>query len=238
MTGRLIEESAATGLEQETECLSRSESDTSPTARPSRVGLALAGVILSAVLGGPGGTAIVEAGYTGRRRHERFAESDTSDERPDATLVNEARELFERGAAEFFEDGMQSAFAGALLKFLALHGHKGLQAIARYMLSGTAEPQVVSETLRWLGEMRDESSVGERWAIMQAMLNDPSPQIRDGAVLGFGLLDDPRARSLLQERYRVERVSELRRLIAQVVEQLDATSNAATTDRSSREPLV
>lgn len=63
------------------------------------------------------------------------------------------------------------------------------------------------------------------------MLRDPSPRVRDGAVLGFATLDDPRARPFLYEARDSENVDELRRLIEKVVEQLNAT-NATSASRS------
>jgi hypothetical protein len=234
----LTEESAATSLERDEE-LAVPESGTAATEVPwrNRRGQFLASIVLTAALSISPGSAIIEAG-TGRRRNTELSESDTSDEQPDPALVSEARELFDRGASEFFEDGMHSSFSKALLKFLAAHGRRALAAIAAYLSAGHARPHVVSEALRWLGELHDQSSVRERWAIMQSMLRHPSPQVRDGAVIGFGLLDDPRARSILLEASKQEQVAELSRLIAQVVEQLEATANAAAADRSSRKPLV
>jgi hypothetical protein len=49
--------------------------------------------------------------------------------------------------------------------------------------------------------------------------------------LGFAALDDPRARSLLLQTQASEPIPELRRLIQQVVDQLNATHAALPPQR-------
>jgi hypothetical protein len=100
------------------------------------------------------------------------------------------------------------------------HGQDAFRAIAQYVFSGSAKPDVVSEALRWLADFNDPSTLSQRWAILQRTLNNPSPQVRDGAILGFAALDDPAARPLLLNARNWEQIAELRALIDQVVAQL------------------
>lgn len=190
--------------------------------RLRRPGLFVAALVLSAALttGGPPGVLSV-ADLSRRRRDDVTAESSTAAVEIDPLLLNEIRELFEQGASEFFHDGVHSNFSDTLLRTLAQHGQAAFRAIADYLFSGNANPDVVSEALRWLADFNDVSTLSQRWAILRRTLKDRSPRVRDGAILGFGALDDPRARPLLLEARNLEQIGELRALIDQVIAQLE-----------------
>jgi hypothetical protein len=215
--------------------------DSAATAATPRIiriatpGRFLAGVVLTTALAAvsPGVVADPNTLLVSRRRYES-TDAETEVELADPALVAEVGDLFERGADEFFEDGVQSQFSRALLRFIEEHGKGAFTAIARYLYSGDPNPDVVSESLRWLAEIDDPSSLPDRWTILQNMLRDHSPRIRDGAILGFATLDDPRAAPLLANARHLEQITQLRRLIADVLAQLDATAaHAAAPDRRS-----
>ena len=189
-----------------------------PLARP---GLFIAGLVLGAALaaGGTSG-AFSGADVSRRRREDVTAESSTAAVDVDTLMLAEIRELFEQGASEFFHDGVHSNFSRTLLTTLVQHGQAAFRAIADYLFSGNAKPDVVSEAVRWFADFNDASTLSQRWAILQRTLKDRSPRVRDGAILGFAALDDPRARPLLLEARNLEQISELRALIDQVVAQL------------------
>jgi hypothetical protein len=190
--------------------------------RIHRPGLFIAGLVLSAALATGGTQGVFSVGELSRRRRDDvLAESSTAAVEVDPLLLKEIRELFERGASEFFHDGVHSNFSRALLKTLAQHGQAAFRAIADYLFSGNAKPDVVSEALRWLADFNDASTLSQRWAILQHTLKDRSPRVRDGAILGFAALDDPRANPLLLEARNLEQIGELRSLIDQVVAQLE-----------------
>jgi hypothetical protein len=158
-----------------------------------------------------------------RRRDDTLADSSTASVDIDPALLKEVTELFEQGAPEFFHDGMESRFSRGLLALIRRDGRRAMRAIREYLFSGDAKPSVTSEALRWIAGYRDPSTFFDRWAILQRMLKDRSPAVRDGAILGFATLDDPRARQLLVEARSVEAISELGQLIDQVLIQLERT---------------
>lgn len=102
----------------------------------------------------------------------------------------------------------------------------------------STNPDVVSEALRWLADFRDPATFSQRWSILQQTVRDRSPRVRDGAILGFAALDDPRARPLLAEARNVEQIAELRQLFDKVIQQLDATTHAPIPPNRTGEPLV
>jgi hypothetical protein len=192
----------------------------------ARSGIVLAGLVLWAALTTAGTTGTAPMGTYVRRRDEIAAESSTADIERDPELLKQVEEIFKRGASEFFQDGMYSHFSRALLEVLAQHGRAAVRAVAEYVFSGSGNADVVSEALRWLADLDDPATLPQRWAILQRTLQDRSPRVRDGAILGFAALDDPGARSLLLQRQESETIPELRRLIRQVVDQLNATHAA------------
>jgi hypothetical protein len=184
-----------------------------PVYRPGRF---LASIVFGATLA-VGGT---ETQSWWRRRQDVVAESSTAAVEVTPFLLQEVRELFEQGASEFFRDGMHSNFSRRLLALLARHGQAAFRAIETYLFTSSPKPDVVSESLRWLADFNDAATLPQRWNILQRTLKNPSPRVRDGAILGFAALDDPRAQPVLMEARNVEQISALRSLIDQVIAQL------------------
>jgi hypothetical protein len=213
---RFEEETASTAP---VEAKDQTEPGTS-TSSPS-IGKLLAAAVIGAVLSM--GTPQAATDLRTRRRDDVIAESSTASLDVDPSLLQEVKELFEQGATEFFQDGMYSRFSRALVALLAQNGRHALRAIADYLFLGNAKPSVASEAVRWLAENKDPSTFFDRWAILQRTLRDRSPAVRDGAILGFASLDDPRALPLLTAARRAEEVGELRQLINQVLAQLERT---------------
>jgi hypothetical protein len=137
------------------------------------------------------------------------------------------RQVFEKGASEFFEDGMDSNFAQELLLSVTEHGNAAIDAIAEYLFSSTANSDVGSEALRRLADVEDQRILASRWALLQRGLRHRSSRVRDGAIIGFASLDDRRALELLKSVATEEPVPELRRLIQKVIEQLGAAHGEA-----------
>ena len=231
MTVKIIRDPAATApdIPSPIEPISMS---TSPASASERPGLLMAGFVLLAALTTATSVGTLPiASYYDRRRHEIVAEAATLPVECDQELIQEIRDLFERGASEFFEDGMRSAFSRTLIATLKQHGKMAIKAVAEYLFSGVANPDVVSEALRWLADFNDPDTLTQRWIILQRLMQDPSPRVRDGAVLGFATLDHPRARPLLLEAREKENIPELRSLMDKVIEQLN-TTNATIASNS------
>ncbi|MCX6622639.1 MAG: HEAT repeat domain-containing protein [Acidobacteria bacterium] len=181
----------------------------------------VAGLVLTFALGASGALGVTSTALLGRRRNDVTAESSTAASEVDPQMLREVRDLFDLGASEFFCDGVYSQFSRSLLRLLAQHGKDAIRAIADYVFSGNPRPDVVSEALRWLSDLDDRETSSQRWAILQRTLRDPSPRVRDGAILGFAALNDTRALPVLLEAKNLEQIEELRALIEQVILQLE-----------------
>jgi len=157
----------------------------------------------------------------GRRREEFPAESSTLAAGVDPVLLQNVKDLFEKGASEFFHDGMDSNFSRSLLSLLGSRAADALSAIAEYLSGNEGNPEVVSEALRWVAEFGGPDTLPKRWSILRRGLKSRFPVVRDGAILGFAALDDPRAHSLLLEARESEQIRELQLLIERVAARLE-----------------
>ena len=176
------------------------------------------------VLGAAMATGPVPSPYThlySRRQDEFPAESSTLASAIDPVLLQNVKDLFEKGASEFFHDGMDSNFSRSLLSLLGSRGPDALAAIAEYLSWNEGNPEVVSEALRWVAEVGGPDTLPKRWSILRRGLKSRSPVVRDGAILGFATLDDPRAHSLLLEARESEQIRELQLLIERVAARLE-----------------
>jgi HEAT repeats len=135
-------------------------------------------------------------------------------------ILSRVRDLFDRGAVEFFEDGMESQFSHSLLSMLRQDGAGTVRAIAEYLATGNPKVDVTSEALRSLADFDDRETLNARWQILKRALRHPSPAVRDGAILGFANLNDEGAVPVLESARSVEQISEIRKLIDQVIAQL------------------
>jgi hypothetical protein len=180
--------------------------------------------LAAVVLGAAMATGPVPSAFThlnSRRRDEFPAEGSTLAAAIDPVLLQNVRDLFEKGASEFFHDGMDSNFSRSLLSLLGSRGADALAAIAEYLSWNEGNPEVVSEALRWLAEFGGPDTLPKRWSILRRGLKSRSAAVRDGAVLGFATLNDPRAHSLLLEARESEQVRELQLLIERVAARLE-----------------
>lgn len=231
MIERLLSETSSTAQEPKKQPSEIGVATSSEPSALAKSGMWVAGLFLLAALMTAGSTGTATVGTYLRRRDEIVAESSTAEVERHPELLRQVESVFEQGADEFFQDGMHSNFSRSLLAMLARYGRAAFQAIAEYVFSGSGNPDVISEALRWLADFDDPKMLPQRWAILQRALFDRSPRIRDGAILGFAALDDPRARSLLLGIQDSEKIPELRRLIRQVIDQLNATHAAAAPQR-------
>lgn len=238
---QLAEETAATSFLEVG--AADAEETTASTAIPTQVsmwrpGLVVATAVLLAALSS-GGSEFGAFGSSARRKEgDEFSDAGTAVPEIDADLLDEIRTLFDEGATEFFHDGLHSEFSRSLLALIASRGNAALRAIGRYVLSDASKPDVVSEALRWLADHQDSALANEQWRVLLQALRHPDPRVRDGAVIGFSSLDNPRALPVLKAARGAETIHELGRLLDVVIEQLTQTAHVAAAPDGQREQVV
>jgi hypothetical protein len=142
---------------------------------------------------------------------------------PNPDLIQKLQNIFREGKYEIFEDGMHSTFSRALVSLINAHGSVAIDALATFLIDSNVNPEVASEALRWLGQVEHTESYNRRLWLLERSLRSPEPAIRDGAILGLSFLDDPLVIPALWEALQTEEVSQLRKAIRQVLEQLKNT---------------
>lgn len=138
----------------------------------------------------------------------------------DLQILRTIQGSFRAAARETFEYGMDSEFITQLARQIDDHGHKAVEAIASVILKGQAKAQVIAEALRFLGSIDHEESFRLRFVLLTLSLMNPSRWVRDGASLGLDEMNDPRAIPALESAVARERLPELRKDIAIVLDRL------------------
>lgn len=159
-------------------------------------------------------------------RHLRFQRNATSDAassvaRPSRQMVAELRKLFTGARFERFEDGVESYFSRELLRVIHSDPVIALNALHEMLRTYNAPVSAVGEALRWIADFSNAATLSQRWSILEAMLSHQSPVVRDGAIVGFATMDDPRSAGTLREALKTEPLRELRELIAQVLTRIE-----------------
>ncbi len=217
-----FEQTVSTAPSQLPDALGRATAETSATSN-SLAGRTIARQLLVALVLSGISASSQPIALPSRRRGEIAISAESSPESLDPALAEKMRRIFETGASEFFQDGMDSNFAQELMLSVMEYGNAAINAIAEYLFSSAANSDVGSEALRRLADVEDRRVLASRWALLQRSLRHRSSRVRDGAILGFASLDDHRALELLKIAEMEEPVPELRHLIQRVIEQLGTT---------------
>lgn len=129
--------------------------------------------------------------------------------------------LFNSYADEQFEDGMDNEFVHELTALVIRYDTKAVNCIADRIAMNRANPQVISEALRWLGQIRHPVSHRSRLSLLEGNLRSPSRWIRDGAALGLASMKDTHAVPYLREAIRKEQIPDLRDDLELVLDTLE-----------------
>lgn len=136
---------------------------------------------------------------------------------------------------ETFEDGMESNFSKGLNSLIRKYGNAAIDILTRFILTEAINPEVASETLRWVGYIDHLASYQYRRWLLERTLFCSSARVRDGAILGLASLDDPHAIPHLKRAIQRERYSELRRDMEQVLTQLENNISALYSENHKKE---
>jgi len=154
--------------------------------------------------------------------------SSTSEGLPDKKVMQQVKALFESAREMTFEDGMESDFSCDLEKLIRKHQTTALVEIVDQICYRQGIDELKAEALRWLGRILDRTTYNYRRWLLEHCLSDPSPRVRDGAVLGLASLDDPHSIPYLREAVNRETCSELRKDMQQTLSELETTASCHT----------
>jgi hypothetical protein len=142
-------------------------------------------------------------------------------ERTDDRLAErEFRFAFLRAVDERFEDGMESQFSRELDSLVRGFGAGSLDVLGVLLQDLSVSSVVRAEALRWVGRAEGAISHSARLLLLSTGLSSGSALVRDSAALGMAAMDDPAAIPLLEQAVELERNSELKADMRQVLEEL------------------
>jgi hypothetical protein len=140
----------------------------------------------------------------------------------DTDYVDELLEaLFWKAKEHDFEDGIENPFSSELIELIFKFGNKILKEMSHFIVYEKINPHIAAEALRWIGKIEHPPSQQYRLWLLETSLNNSSPIVRDGALLGLASMDDASAISFLESAIKLETNSELKKDMIQVLDQLN-----------------
>lgn len=148
---------------------------------------------------------------------------------PSYFLSREVSMAFAAAANELFEDGIESGFSRTLDTLLKTHGNAAVVTLEALVFSPTANPEVVSESLKLLGIVDHDDSRQYRRTLLGRLLHSGSARVRYAAALGLAAMDDPVSLPALLSAIERESHPRLRQYFQLVIDQLEATQQCLSS---------
>jgi hypothetical protein len=142
------------------------------------------------------------------------------------TIIRAVDEALASSGDERFEDGVETAFSRTVRVLVRASPDPVLGHLIR-LVHHADRPSLLSEAVRWVGDLRDPVSHDQRRAFLEAALRSPASEIRDGAALGLSFLADPESLPALREAVARESLAELRADLETVVHDLQARKSGS-----------
>lgn len=143
----------------------------------------------------------------------------------------EIAELFRVPEDEYFENGYQSDFGGALSRAIRRLGERAIDPVSHIITTQRARPHVIEEALRVLGRLQHEATKPYRRSLLERSLESSNPYMRDAAGLGIADMDDPASIPALRQAIAVESSRALRKDLTMVLRQLESHGTTASETR-------
>ena len=114
------------------------------------------------------------------------------------------KKTFLSGSAEDFEDGKENDFTRQLRNDIKKFGKSAIDALLFIITGDYVNNFVAGEALRWIASINDRRTYTDRVNFLQRCLFHSSYYVREGAVWGLSLLNDPVVISSLRFAYDLE----------------------------------
>jgi hypothetical protein len=146
--------------------------------------------------------------------------SSSAHNEPPPVVVETARLLLSSVTEDDFEDDAETDYPERLTIFVRQYGDLAVDALRDVLMNSKLEPIVAAETLKSLARIHDFSTHWQRRRLLEFFLKADSRYVRDGAILGLSIMNDPAAIRSLERAWETESISRLRERTEQVVEKL------------------
>jgi len=136
-------------------------------------------------------------------------------------IREQINEIFKNAKIENFEDGMDSEFSKKLVSLIKNYENNSIEILSDMIMNENVTVDIASEALRWIGRIKHEETHDARFDLLIKSLTHSSPFIRDGAIIGLDLMEDPKAVPYLIESIKNEKLTLIRKDMLQVLENLE-----------------
>lgn len=156
------------------------------------------------------------------RFHSSLSEESTNSTVPTyrySDIFKRARGIFANAEDEIFEDGMVSGFSREFTQLTTQFGSDALQVVEYLINWEKVSAEAAAEALRLLGEMNFLRE--DCLQLLLRSLKSSDSVIRDGAILGLSMLEDPRALPDLISASSNEKIPFLRQAMQRLVSRLE-----------------
>lgn len=139
------------------------------------------------------------------------------------SIITEIYDAFASATNIDFEYGMDNAFLLRLEEVVEKYGVATVKIIRDIVVNSYSDAPVLSEALRYLGDMNHSPTYRQRLFLLVDALKHDDSYVRDGAILGLAAMDDPRAIPYLEDALKSEHIAELREDMKLVINQLEGS---------------
>lgn len=139
------------------------------------------------------------------------------------------RIVFNLGANEVFEDGMETEFSRELVECVEAGSSSAVRALRMLLDQSYAGPEVGGEALRWLGCVDQRDTHDVRRLALEHYLRAESVYLSDGAAIGLSEMDDPAALSAVAAAISKGGGPLIVMRLKQLQEQLEDTKSCRTS---------
>lgn len=155
------------------------------------------------------------------RRRSFQGEDPTSITAPIVSIEEQAFRCFQDLNSEEFQDGMTDFLGDRIQRFISSNGSAAIDALSSLIFSGRIADEAQTHTLRWLARIDSPATVRSRLWLLRFSLLSVSSIVRDGALLGLAILQNPLAIPDLRSAMEKELFPGLRRDMLRVLERLE-----------------
>lgn len=146
-------------------------------------------------------------------------------------LAEQVHQIFRSGEFESFDFGRESNFSRQIVDFVKEQGKKAVSALDDFFAESRWNPELVAESLLWLGDMDDPATHEARRELLLGALTNKSIVIRADAITAVEFLADPRTISAMQEALGRESVPELKNDLEQAIRFLETRRHGLASAR-------
>ena len=144
----------------------------------------------------------------------------------DDDLAEQVHQIFRSAELESFDFGRESIFSRQIVDFVKEQGKKAVSALDDFVAESRWNPELVAESLLWLGDMNDPATHETRRGLLLGTLTNKSIVIRADAITALKFMGDLQTIPHLRRALDREPVPELKLDLIDAIKYLETLDHA------------